>query len=170
MFVINNNRYNNTNPFIKDSDDTLANLTQWAIFIRMLSALLLRLNIEDENAHYQNVFGVMLTVVNMLRIALVVVQALVKPFKRLIRALQRKNVHDGELRGITVQQVSSKGFKKYFERLCLSDEEEAGWERIRDKNFKKSKEKGRKWLEENGNAMCEWRCRYVSEAIFFAKK
>jgi len=112
----------------------------------------------------------MLTVVNMLGIALIISQALVKPFKWLIRALQRKHVHDGELRGIKVQQVSSKGFKKYFERLCLSGEVEAGWERIPGKNFGKSEAKGRKWLEENGNAVCDWRCRYVSKALFCSER
>jgi len=52
----------------------------------------------------------------------------------------------------------------------LSDEVEAGWETFGNKNFGKSEAKGRKWLEENRNAVCEWRCRYVSEAFFlFAK-
>jgi len=110
ILFFNNNRYNNTNPFVKDSDDTLANLTQWAIFTTILSALLLRLNIEDENEHYQKVFGVLLTVVNLLGIALIIAQALMKPFKQLIRALQRKHVHDGVLRGLGEEEKGREGF------------------------------------------------------------
>jgi len=66
----------------------------------LLSALLLRLNIEDESEHYQNVFGLILTVVNMLGIMLIIEQAIVKPFKWLIRGFGRKLTHDGELRGL----------------------------------------------------------------------
>ena len=144
-------------PFVKDANDNLAIVSQVAIFFTLLAALLKRVNVDETDNYDQDMFGVVLIFVNSIGATMVVFSMIVKPMARTINLLSSKHVHDAPLKGITEAQDDWVEFERYFRRLAVSDEQEAGWERLKAKHWGGKKVEMVEWLEETG-AVGEWRC------------
>jgi len=140
--------YFTTTPFIKDSDDTLANITQLSMFFTLFGALLSY--IDQKSIYDAALFGYIMVAVNIAGLVLAVSQAFVKPVKWFVRAIGRKHVHNGTLQPLHGDE-SAEEFLEYCEKLLVSGADEAGWETIPASKFKKG------WVEETG-AICEWTC------------
>ena len=144
-------------PFVKDEDDVVAITAQFSVFFTLFSSLLIKVNVDNEDGYDQEWLGALMILLNLLAVIATVGYWLVVPIRRLAKALSKKHVHDGELKGLGESQLSKDNFLAYFERLCLSSEEEAGWEKISAKYFGKDKADGEQWMKDK-RATCEWRC------------
>jgi len=140
--------YFTTTPFVKDSDDTLANITQLSMFFTLFGALLSY--IDQKSVYDAALFGYIMVAVNVAGLVLAVSQAFVKPVKRFARAIGRKHVHNGTLQPLHGDE-SAEEFLEYCEKLLVSGVDETGWETISASKFKKG------WVEETGS-ICEWTC------------
>jgi hypothetical protein len=144
-------------PFVKDANDNLAIVSQVAIFFTLLAALLKRVEVDKTDSYDQDMFGFVLIFVNSLGVGMVVASQLVKPFTKLFNKLTSKHVHAAPLTGVGEEHADWVEFERYFRRLAVSDEKEAGWELMRPKDWGGKKKKVKEWLEETG-AVGEWRC------------
>ena len=142
-------------PFIKEEDDVIAISAQVSLFFSLFSSLLIKANIDEEDGYDQYLFGVLMIILNLTAVGVTLLYYFAVPIKKISRALGKKHVHNGELRGLGASEKTREGFVRYFERLCLSSPQEAGWETINPKHF--GGKKGEQWMKDTG-AVCEWRC------------
>jgi hypothetical protein len=122
-------------PFVKDANDNLAIVSQVAIFFTLLAALLKRVEVDKTDSYDQEMFGFVLIFVNSLGVLMVVASQLVKPFTKLFNKLTRKHVHAAPLTGVGEEHADWVEFERYFRRLAVSDEREAGWELMGPKDW-----------------------------------
>jgi len=154
--------YTHLKPFDRDQDNSLAIVSQWSIFFTLFAALLKKMKVDEEDHYDQNLFGLLLIVVNLMGVALVGMKLLVKPFRKLIMLLNEKHEHDAELLGIGAEHDELKKFNEYAERLLRSTVEEACWLEMTNKCWGgggkgKTRKEVDQWLEETGS-VGQWRC------------
>ncbi|GMI30328.1 hypothetical protein TeGR_g14640 [Tetraparma gracilis] len=142
-------------PFVKDANDNLAIVSQIAIFFTLLSGLLRKLDVDKTDEYDQATFGAVLIFVNSLGIVMVVASQLVKPFTKIFNKLTSKHLHAAPLTGVGEEHADWVEFERYFRRLAVSDEREAGWELMGPKDWGWKKKVTKEWLEEM-RAVGEW--------------
>jgi hypothetical protein len=128
--------YSNVRPFIKQSDNTLAILSQWAIFFTLFGALLIKAEFRERNGTEEKNFGLILMLINCLGIGLVVTQLAVIPIKFVSKKCGRQHRHEGALKGLGDMEDESQQNRvlSYMQKLSASSEEEAGWESVKLKS------------------------------------
>ncbi|GMH77044.1 hypothetical protein TL16_g07276 [Triparma laevis f. inornata] len=141
-------------PFVEDADDVIAEISQYAIFLTLLSALMLKV---DETGVDETAMGVMLLFINSLALILAIGAVAYEPLVVLFNLTLKIHVHHGELKELKKGDESDrKKVYLYFQQLCQSDQELAGWEGVR--NF--SSGIMSRNLEKLVDAQAEWRCSY----------
>ena len=169
-------------PFIEDSDDFLAEVTQYSIFFTLLSALIIKVDVTKEENYSQDLMGVAMVCVNLAAIVLAIFGILYQPLMDLIAMLIKRhkwhikdtckdwdeNACDAFKRPKGVDCChhflflpslsTSKESKYYFTNFCSSTPEEAGWERAPQWTGRTPFE--RDLNEESPHGVkAEWRCR-----------
>ena len=144
-------------PFVKDEDDVIAITAQISLFFSLFASLLIKANIDEEDGYNQFWFGVLMIVLNLIAVSMTFLYYLSVPISKLMKALNKKHVHDGALKGVGEGEIDREGFLEYNERLMKSDEIEAGWEKIKPRHMGKNELSGKEWLRKT-NSVCEWRC------------
>ncbi|GMH77208.1 hypothetical protein TrLO_g8657, partial [Triparma laevis f. longispina] len=66
-------------PFIENSDDLLAEVSQYSIFFTLLSALIVQVDVSKEDSYSQDLLGVGMVAINGLAIAMAVLAILFQP-------------------------------------------------------------------------------------------
>jgi hypothetical protein len=139
-------------PYAKSENDTLAIISQISIFCTLFAALLVKVNVDDDDKYDQDVFGLLLIFVTCSGFALTVLGWMVKPTSRFIKSLAPKHVHDSPLKGLTDAHADWRSFTAYFKDVAESDVERAGWVTLSAEDWGVT----RSWLVETG-AVGEWR-------------
>ena len=142
-------------PFIEDSDDILAEITQYSIFLTLLSALMLKVDMTNEEGIDDNVLGVALLVINGSAIVMAVVAIMYEPCVTILNFCLKVHVHGGTLLELK-DNANRNETREYFVKLANSDTKTAGWERVRDWS---SGPMNRNY-EKDAQAKAQWRCSY----------
>ena len=120
--------YMHYRPFVKDDDDDLANVCQLSIFFTIFSALLIHVRVDERDGYDSSLFGLLLVCVNILALAMVVIDFLSRPFKVLFRMCTHKHIHSGTLVGPLDEHKDGVEFVRYFESLAASENVESGYD------------------------------------------
>jgi len=123
-------------PYLKVDENALSKLSLTSIFFTLLAAMMIKLQGAMTNDSQSAAFGILLIFVNTLGLFVVGLGVAFNPFVMAIRALQDKHIHNAEIKGME----NGESLKEYFLRLAESDEEDACWEQIKTKTFRKVKE------------------------------
>ncbi|GMH97930.1 hypothetical protein TrVE_jg8351 [Triparma verrucosa] len=138
--------YSRARPYIKEEDNSLAITSQWSIFFTFFSSLLYKFNrleelaldggimVDDEavlmGETNEGLMGVLLIIINMLGVALFVLQLLLRLTKKMKKLKHR---HTGVIGGISGRDLRDEGaVEEYVKVLAQSGELEAGWTSMRN--------------------------------------
>ena len=144
-------------PYVDAGTNFVSEMSQWSILFTLLAATMIQLKAvvaNDEDEEESATFGYLLIFVNTIGVAAVVLGIAYKPLLGVMKALQRKHRHSGELRGLSDTERDWARFHEYFEALATSGVEEAGWEEVEVKKFTKKEVEG----VVNGSVKGEVRC------------
>ena len=145
----------NWKPYLNESDNHLAIVSQVAIFFTLFYALLTNVGVDKKDKYDKSAFGYLLIFVNVIVVLLFFAQSFVKPWSALMKKISKKYLHQSELKGPPVL-LTWKTFSRYFNKLIESDIEQAAWIEIKKKEWGMSKKETKKWLDETW-ARAEWR-------------
>jgi uncharacterized membrane protein YwzB len=144
-------------PYLKDENDSLAIVSQVAIFFTLFAALLKRVNVDQTDKYDQNTFGYLLIAINVIGVGMAVSGFFVKPLRRLLRALASKHIHTSDFRGRPNKNADAEQLASHFRRVATSTPEEAGWKAMTERDYKTAVKGAQDWLDET-EAVGEWRC------------
>ena len=145
-------------PFMKDENDSLAIVSQVAIFFTLFAALLKKVEVDKEDKYDEKVFGFLLIAINCMGIGMSVSGFFVKPMIRMISMLSVKHIHSAPLKGIEQDgtQLNNVGLLAYFKQLAKSDVEMAAWMELESKDWGMPEEAYKKWASKT-KAKAQWR-------------
>ena len=123
--------YSYFNPFIEDSDDILAEITQYSIFLTLLAALMLKVDMTNDEGIDDNVLGIALIFINGAAIVMAVVAVLYEPVIVIVNFCLKVHVHNGTFLDLK-DDADRTMTREYFCTLCESTTKTAGWERVRE--------------------------------------
>ncbi|GMI05582.1 hypothetical protein TrVE_jg1080 [Triparma verrucosa] len=140
-------------PYEVDADDDLGNICQLAIFVTVFSCLIMKVEVDETDGYDQNLFGLVLIVVNIAGVVILLARFLVGPFKKGLKVLTKKLEHSGSIKGITADHDDPLAFIDYFERLALSEPEDIGYKKVVTREVSEE----RLNFEKETGAFLEWR-------------
>eukprot|EP00519_Triparma_laevis_P011164 CAMPEP_0182497088 /NCGR_PEP_ID=MMETSP1321-20130603/5635_1 /TAXON_ID=91990 /ORGANISM="Bolidomonas sp., Strain RCC1657" /LENGTH=660 /DNA_ID=CAMNT_0024700859 /DNA_START=98 /DNA_END=2077 /DNA_ORIENTATION=+ len=142
-------------PFVEDADDHIAELSQYAIFLTLLSALMLKV---DRTGINETALGLLLLFINSLALFLAIFAVAYEPLVLLFNLFLKIHVHHGEFKELKKEyEHDTNKVKEYFQKLCGSNFEQAGWERVRNfssgvmsRNFEQLVDAKAEWRSSTG--------------------
>ena len=95
--------------------------------------------------------------INVVGVGMVFSGFIVKPLRRLLRALSSKHIHTSDFRGRPKKNANAEQLASHFRRVATSTPEEAGWKPMMARDYKTAVRGAEDWLDET-EADGEWRC------------
>ena len=168
-------------PFVDDSDDFLAEVTQYSIFFTLLSALIIKVDVTKDEGYSQDLMGVAMVAMNLAAIVLAAVGILYQPIMDLVAmCVKRHRWHTAKTcenwdehacdehnrppevtechHFLFLPSISTNNeTKTYFTKFCRTDATDAGWEKPPQWTGRTPLE--RDLVEESPYGVnAEWRC------------